>query len=146
LGDITVQKSLSFHQNLNHQAAIIIQIESLEAIKNLDAILTECGDQIDGCWLGSFDARVSMGLPSFWGDEPEWLEAVAMYESTLAKHNKPASGLAVGDPEQKKAMAKGRSFIVTGSDMFALMGQMGELAFARENFPQMDFANVYKKI
>jgi 4-hydroxy-2-oxoheptanedioate aldolase len=87
-----------------------------------------------------------MGLPSFWGDEPEWLEAVAMYESTLAKHNKPASGLAVGDPEQKKAMAKGRSFIVTGSDMFALMGQMGELAFARENFPQMDFANVYKKI
>lgn len=87
-----------------------------------------------------------MGLPSFWGDEPEWLEAVALYESILAKHNKPASGMALGPPEAKIGMARGRSCIVTGSDLFALMGQMEELQFARENFVKQDFKGVYKQL
>lgn len=146
IGDVTINKNLSFHENLNRQAAIVIQTETLQGIKNLDAILTECGDQIDSCWLGSLDARISMGLPSFWGDEPEWLEAVALYESTLAKYNKPASGLALGSPEEKISMARGRSCIVTGCDVFALMGQMEDLQFARGNFVKQDFKGVYKQL
>jgi 4-hydroxy-2-oxoheptanedioate aldolase len=43
--------SLSLWENLNNQAAIIIQIETLEAINNLDAILTECGKNIDAIWF-----------------------------------------------------------------------------------------------
>ena len=63
--DGTVDPSLFFNQNLNRQAAIIIQIDSLEAIHNLDAILTEVGEQIDSVWLGSLDARISMDI--LWG-------------------------------------------------------------------------------
>jgi 4-hydroxy-2-oxoheptanedioate aldolase len=71
ISDLGIDPSLSLHENVNKQAAIIIQIESLEGIKNLDAILTEAGDHIDSVWIGSLDARVSMGLSSFVGQEPE---------------------------------------------------------------------------
>lgn len=145
--DGRIDPSLSFHQNLNKQAAIVIQIESLEAIHNLDAILTEVGDQIDSVWLGSMDARVSMDLLAggVEGDDPQWLEAKALYESTLRKHNKPASGLALDSPELTKSMARGRSFVVCSGDMFGLMQSgLRDVSFARENFARMDYSQVYK--
>jgi 4-hydroxy-2-oxoheptanedioate aldolase len=146
ISDTCLDPSMTIQENVNRQAAVIIQIESLRGIHNLDAILTECGEHIDSVWLGSLDARVSMGLPGMAGMEPEWLGAVALYESTLKKHNKPASGLALGPPEMKATMAKGKSFLVTGSDCFALLGQMGELAHMRDNFKAMDYSKVYKAI
>jgi hypothetical protein len=119
LSDQCLNPAKSLHLNLNEQAAIIIQIESLAGIHNLDAILTECGDQIDSVWLGSLDARVSMDLAGggLMGPEKEWLEAVALYESTLAKHNKPASGLAFGPPEAKATLSKGKSMIFGSADV-----------------------------
>lgn len=147
MSDQKVDETLTFHQNLNRQAAIIIQIESLAGMKNLDAILTECGDQIDSVWLGSLDARISMDLPGggLLGQEPEWVEALAEYEAALAKHNKPASGLAFGPPNMKKALSRGKSLIVSAADTFALMGALGDLAQLREEFPAMDYSKVYTK-
>lgn len=40
---------LTLWESINEQAAVIIQLESQEAVRNLDAILTECGDDIDAC-------------------------------------------------------------------------------------------------
>lgn len=88
ISDTPIDSSKSIWENVNNQAAVIIQIETLQAIHNLDAILTECGEHIDSVWLGSLDARISMGLPGMGGSEKEWTDAVALYESTLAKHNK----------------------------------------------------------
>jgi 4-hydroxy-2-oxoheptanedioate aldolase len=76
-----LESSLSLWENLNNQAAVIIQVETVEAINNLDDILTECGKDIDAVWLGSLDIRVSMGLPDPFaahpgGNEPEWVAAI----------------------------------------------------------------------
>lgn len=119
------------HKSVNDQAAIMIQIETLEGINNLDAILTECPD-VDIVWLGSLDCRVSMNLaanmgstlpplliPSWrqlpwWklltdnvllvgGDEPEWIEAEKKFEETLKKHNKPRGGFGFGPAVKQKA-------------------------------------------
>lgn len=144
--DMTLDPSATLHENVNRQAALIIQIESLRGMQNLDAILTECGEHIDSVWLGTLDARVSMGLPGLLGEEPEWVEALAIYESTLKKHNKPASGLSLGPPEMKAAMARGKSFLVSGSDFYALLGQTSELTYGRENFKAMDYSKVYKEL
>lgn len=147
ISDTCIDPSVTFVQNMNRQAAVVIQIESYEGIKNLDAILTAVGDQIDSVWLGSMDARTSMEIPAggIWGDEKEWLDAVALYESTLKKHNKPASGLALGSPEMRRRMARGRSFMVTTSDMFTLMGGgLQDLAEMRgQEYPAMDYSKVY---
>lgn len=71
ISDTPIEPSESIWQNVNRQAAIIIQVECVKAAKNLDAILTECGDGIDAVWIGTLDLRTSMGLPDFWGVEPE---------------------------------------------------------------------------
>jgi 4-hydroxy-2-oxoheptanedioate aldolase len=137
--------SLSIWQNQNEQAAIVFQIESLEGIDNLDAILTEVGDHVDSIWLGSLDCRVSMGLPGFAGDEPEWLEAVAKFQAALKKHNKPYSGFAIGPPEVKAQMGRGRSFIIVESDVFSIVeAGARSLYHAREAFPAQDFSQSTK--
>lgn len=146
--DMPLNPSMTVHQNVNKQAAVCIQIESYEGIKNLDAILTAVGENIDSIWLGSLDARISMEIAAggILGQEPKWLEAVALYESTLAKHNKPASGLALGTPEMKESLARGKSFMVTGSDYFALLGQCSELGDMKQRFPAMDYSKAYKTL
>jgi 4-hydroxy-2-oxoheptanedioate aldolase len=148
LSDTPMFPPMTLHQSVNRQAAVAIQIESLEGIKNLDAILTAVGEHIDSVWLGSLDARISMELASggLMGREPEWLEAVALYESTLAKHNKPASGLSLGPPEMKEVLGKGKSFMVAGADYVALLGQGAELSDMRQRFPARDHSKVYKKL
>ena len=81
------------------------------------------------------------------GNEPEWLEAVALYESTLAKHNMPASGLAMGTPETKEMMGRGKSFVVVAADTYAIMGAgLSELGYFRENFPRKNHKGIYKQL
>ncbi|KAM3072146.1 hypothetical protein ACMFMG_008604 [Clarireedia jacksonii] len=146
ISDIPLDSSLTFWESLNNQAAIVIQIESLEGIHNLDAILTECGEHIDSVWLGNLDARVSMGLPGTWGDEKEWMDALKIYEGTLAKHDKPASGLALGPMEQKLRVGRGKSFLVSGSDVFPLTMQAMDAKEMKDNFKQMSYKGVYKAL
>ena len=114
---------LSLHENLNRQAAIMIQIETLEAIDNLDAILTEVPD-IDAVWLGTLDVRVSMGLPGggFGGTEPEFLQAVAKFEGILRKHDKPRGGAVIGTPEAMRELGKENSICFFAMDAGALIG------------------------
>ncbi len=136
ISDTIIDPSRSIWENLNDQAALIIQIESLEGINNLDAILTAVGDDIDAVWIGTLDARVSMGLPaSFSGpqDEPEWLEAMAIYEGTLRKHDMPSSGFAVGDIDSVVAKAAETKCIVfLYGDIFGLFAGMGDLMKAKQ--------------
>lgn len=135
LTDMCIDSTRSIHENLNDQAAIMIQIESLEGINNLDAILTEVPD-IDAVWLGTLDARVSMNLPGnsgMGGAESEWVEAVAKYTSVLKKHNKPAAGFGVGPTMAQ--MAEGKSFIVVAADVMALGALAQGLQEAKGMFP-----------
>ena len=127
------------HQSLNRQAAIMIQIETLQGIQNLDAILTEVPD-IDIVWLGTLDARVSMNLPGnggMGGPEQEWQDAVQLYEATMAKHDKPKAGFAFGTPELMRTTGTGMSLIVVAVDILALGTMMGQMAVGRDLFPPL---------
>ena len=129
-----VDPSRTLWENLNDQAAIIIQIESEKGVKNLDAILTAVGDQIDCVWIGSLDLRVSMGLDGAWGDEPQFLEVVKLYEDTLRKHNTPNSGFSMFGQWEK---AFNKAFVVVGGDAFALLGEAATVNTAREKLPAL---------
>lgn len=138
LTDTCIDPTLTFHENLNNQAAIMIQIETLLGIQNLDAILTEVPD-IDCVWIGTLDARISMNLPAnggMGGNEKEWTDAVALYDATMAKHNKPKAGFAMG-PNMKN-MATGKSMVFSGSDFFPLVMAAGAtLNECKQMFPRM---------
>ena len=130
----------TLHQSLNSQSALMIQVETLQGIKNLDKILTEV-PQIDLVWLGTLDARVSMNLPGnggMGGPEQEWQDAVKEYEAVMEKHNKPKAGFAFGDPEVMKIQGKEKSFMVVAADVIALATMMGQVAAARQLFGKLE--------
>ncbi|KAK0707357.1 Pyruvate/Phosphoenolpyruvate kinase-like domain-containing protein [Lasiosphaeris hirsuta] len=109
----------SVWQNVNDQAAIMIQVETLEAINNLDAILTEVPD-IDLVWLGSLDARISMNLPAGFGiatDEPEWQAALKTFDDTMRKHNKPRGGFSFAQGEALVKDAQDYAFMILAADV-----------------------------
>jgi len=134
LGDTPVDPKRSVFENVNDQAAIIIQIESELGARNLDAILTAVGDQIDAVWLGSLDMRVSMGLNGFWGLEPEFLEVVKLYEETLKKHDMPNSGMCLGGNWE---MGANKAFLIVGGDAFAFLGDIATISTARQHLGPM---------
>ena len=115
----------------------MIQIETVEAIDNLDAILTEC-PEIDCVWPGLLDLRVSMDLvspPNPGALEPEFIQAMAKFESILKKHDKPRSGLAMGPPAAQKKQAQNNSLSFLGVDALALRGLADIIPVARQMFP-----------
>jgi len=121
--------------NLNEQAAVIIQIETLEGIHNLDAILTAVPD-IDCVWLGTLDCRISMNLPAGFGvpdDEPEWQEAVKIYEATMKKHGKPKGGFTfAAGADALREQGKEKPFMCCFADVVTLMGMGQQLGQFRE--------------
>ena len=134
LTDMPMEPEIGFWESLNNQSALLIQIETLEGIHNLDSILTEAPD-IDVVWLGALDARVSMGLPAGFGvqaTEPEWLEAVELFQKTLRKHNKPYSGFCFAKGEELRKATSNMAMCVITSDTTKLAEMMGELGGAKE--------------
>ena len=130
IGDTGVDPTRSVWENVNDQAAIIIQIESEEGAHNLDAILTAVGDKIDAVWMGTMDMRVSMGYDGFWGPEPRFLEIVELYRNTLKKHNKPDTGMCLGGEWEKGA---NKAFVIVGGDAFAFLGDTATISNARDH-------------
>ncbi|KAJ4149900.1 hypothetical protein LMH87_010674 [Akanthomyces muscarius] len=136
--DIPFDSSRTIHECLNDQAAIMIQIESLEGINNLDDILTQVPD-IDAVWLGSLDARISMNLPGNFGlggDEPEWHAARDKFFEVLDKHDKPYGGFAFptppfGSAEGFKKATDRMSLVACTADMLHLMALGNDLQTAR---------------
>ncbi|GKU06417.1 pyoverdine dityrosine biosynthesis [Fusarium langsethiae] len=135
--DHKLDHSDTLHENLNRQAAVLIQIESEKGINNLDAILTEVPD-IDAVWLGAMDLRVSMGFEGMWGNEPEFLTAVGKYNSILAKHDMPGAGIVQGPPDVMTQLSKGRAFMIVASDVQAIMGQKQAFVEARTLMPKVN--------
>jgi 2-keto-3-deoxy-L-rhamnonate aldolase RhmA len=118
--------------NLNDQAAIMVQIESLEGINNLDAILNEV-PEIDVVWLGGIDCRISMNLPANFGqgDEPEWLAAVQQFNGTLKKHNKPRAGFCLAGGDELTKMAEDNVLLIHAADVLKLYEMGPQLMAAR---------------
>ncbi len=134
LTDTPYDSTRDIHKCLNDQAAIMIQIETLQGIRNLDQILTEVPD-IDVVWLGSLDCRISMNLVAGLGvpmEEPEWLEAVEEFHAVLKKHDKPYAGFSLGGPDALKKDSENMALVMCSADiiMLAQMGQQLQAARA----------------
>ena len=134
ISDTAIDPSRSLWENLNDQAAIIIQIESEEGARNLDAILTAVGDQIDAVWMGTIDMRANMGYDGLWGSEPRFLEIVELYQNALKKHDVPNTGMCLGGDWARGA---NKAFVVVGVDALAFLADAATIKNARENLPPL---------
>lgn len=62
-----------------HRPYVIIQLEHIEAVKRLDAILSVPG--VDGILIGPYDLTMSMGKPGVWTDP----EVVSVFDACCRK-------------------------------------------------------------
>ena len=109
----------SYKDKLNKEIIIIAQIEHIDAINNLEDILSV--DEIDGTIIGPYDLSASMGKPGDF-NEPDVKAAVDMYDEICDKLNKPKGSHVISSNhiETKEKINKGYSFLAFSLDFFFL--------------------------
>lgn len=99
-----------YHKWLKDEAVLIVQIEHIDAVNNLESILSL--DEVDGFMVGPYDLSASMGIAGQF-DHPEFLKAMEKVEIVSNKISK-SCGIHVVEPDLKRMQEckeKGYSFI-----------------------------------
>ena len=114
----------------NSQILVGIQIETVEALEQLDAILDVPG--IDLCFLGPNDLHMALGLaPRIWSDEPHFLAAVDRIRAACARRRIPLGTLCKDALTGKARISEGFGFIGLASELHFMLQycgmQIGEL-------------------
>ena len=95
----------------NEESLVLVQIESGEALGNLDAILSVPG--VDGATVGRGDLAADLGVP---GTDPSLVQAVEDVIATCQRHDK-IPGLLVPSPEAAREwIAKGVRLVTYASE------------------------------
>jgi len=118
-----------YFQTANDEILIIVQIETRQALSNLDAILSVKG--IDACYIGPADLSISFGLGLPKWDNPEYMKAFDQVLTAAKKWGKPA-GMFASDENIEWAIEKGFTLNTVGTaDRFLLEGAKMALEKAR---------------
>jgi 2-dehydro-3-deoxyglucarate aldolase len=97
-------------------AVVIVQIEHVDALDQLDQILTVPG--VDGFIIGPYDLSCSMGIPGQF-DHPDFVAALARILDAGCRLGVP-SGLHIVEPDSERlaaAIDRGYRFIAYGVDI-----------------------------
>ena len=95
---------------------VIVQIEHIEAIRNIESILNV--DGVDGLIIGPYDLSASMGIPGQF-DNAEFVQAVDQIKKSALKKN-CVIGTHIVEPDHdhlKKAISDGFNFIAFSVDV-----------------------------
>lgn len=101
---------------IDEQVFLAVQIESIQAVENAEAILATPG--VDGCWIGPSDLALSMGIHPGQRDQSD--EHARALERVVAacRNTGKIAGLAAASPTDAAARAKnGYQFLVADSDL-----------------------------
>jgi len=113
-----LQGTAAYPVDANRETFLIVQIETQEALANIEAIAATPG--IDGLFIGPGDLSLRLGCPLDWSN-PEMLAAEDAVVVAAAK-NGIAWGRPAGSADQIKHMvAKGGRLIAHGSDFGSVM-------------------------
>jgi 2-keto-3-deoxy-L-rhamnonate aldolase RhmA len=124
----------SYIRSSNETSIVVVQIEHIDALKNLDEILTVKG--IDAIIIGPYDLTGSMGIPGQF-DNPKFEEII---HSIIQKVKK--SGVALGihivhisDEDLQRRISEGFTFIGYGMDSLLIAeGSKTAVNIARQRF------------
>ncbi len=103
----------------NNRSAIIIQVESIQAVQVIDALLAPAA--VDGVMVGPYDISGSLGLAGQL-EHPRVAEACARVIDAARRHGK-ACGTQLVDPTRENieaAFEAGYTFVILASDVFVL--------------------------
>ena len=107
-----------YAKTANEEILVIAQIETHEAIRNVDDIFSVHG--IDAGFIGPFDLAFSYGFQSPKWDNPDYMQAFDRTIEAAKKWRKPA-GLFVNQENVEWAVKKGFTLNLIGTADFFLM-------------------------
>ena len=116
-----------YFKTANREILVIVQIETAEAVDNIDDILAVAG--VDACFIGPYDlsCNLGLGLPPQW-DNPEYLAVFDRVLEAAARHGKP-TGMYANVNNIEWALKKGFRLNTVGSaDSFLIAGARAALA------------------
>lgn len=107
----------------NSEIMVAVQIETREAVENIDAILDTPG--LDMIFIGPFDLHISLGLPpGLWSDHPTFQAAIHKVVAACRTRNLPYGTLAPNSEGAAARLADGFTFVSMGTDMGHLLGSI----------------------
>jgi 4-hydroxy-2-oxoheptanedioate aldolase len=115
----------AYYKEANEQVCLLVQAETQEALKNLDAIANTLG--VDGVFIGPADLSASLGHVG----DPNHPEVQAAIEDAIARILKAgkAPGILTSDEAQAKHyLSLGALFVAVGLDTQILVRQTAALA------------------
>ena len=116
-----LQGTEKYPATANAETFLIVQIESPEALANLDRIAGTPG--LDGIFIGPGDLALRLGCPMDW-TQPKLIAAEDAVAAAAKKHG-IAWGRPAGNVEQiARIMRKGGRLIAHGSDFGAMMAML----------------------
>lgn len=109
----------SYITDWNDSSLLILQIESIKAVENIDALLAF--DEVDAVMVGPFDISGSLGVPGQ-TNHPKVREAGRRIVEAAARAGKSCcTQIADVTPERvQDAFDQGFTFVILGSDLFVL--------------------------
>jgi 4-hydroxy-2-oxoheptanedioate aldolase len=109
----------------NAQTCLLVQAETVEAMKNLDAIAATPG--VDGVFIGPADLSASMGFVG----QPNHPEVQAMIADAIARIRKAGKApgiLSTTEEQARKWLAAGAQFVAVGVDTILLTAAARQLS------------------
>lgn len=114
---------IEYIQNANAEIMVGIQIETQQAVSEIDAIVNTPG--IDLVFIGPFDLHISLGLPpSLWSDNPVFLAAVGKVIKACKEHGLPYGTIAPNAAGVRDRLADGFTFVSMGTDLGQLLNTL----------------------
>ncbi len=108
----------------NAQACLLVQVESAEALDELDAIAATPG--VDGVFIGPADLSASMGHVGEPG-HPDVQQAMADAIARIRRAGKAAGILSTTDDQARKWLDAGVTFLAVGIDTMVLVNAAKQL-------------------
>ena len=115
----------NYAKEANAQVCLLVQAESREALKNLDAIANTPG--VDGVFIGPADLSASMGYVGN-ANHPEVQAAIEDAIARILKAGKAPGILTSDEAQAKHYLALGALFVAVGLDTQILVRQTAALA------------------
>lgn len=109
-----------YFDQINEQLFVAVQIESIQAVENAEAIMATPG--IDGCWVGPADLALSMGIhPRNAGNDDRHARALETVIEACRNTGKIPGFAAFTPDDAKRRAEQGFIYLTAGSDSGFLM-------------------------
>jgi 4-hydroxy-2-oxoheptanedioate aldolase len=113
-----------YASNAEDELCLIVQVETRQALDNLEAIATV--DGVDGVFIGPADLSASMGYIGQTG-HPEVVEVILLAIEQLKQIGVPAGILTLDETFARECIKLGASFTAVGVDMALLIDAVAGL-------------------